>query len=725
QGAGKRADAAMRQSSAAVSNLSFQLNDIAMQLASGTSPFTVMVQQGSQVAQVFQGSGGGLVGAVKTLGGAFATMINPVSLASFAIIGLTGAAVQYFTSLGSDATSAEDVLKGHADLIREIKAAYGEAAAGLEEYDRASKKLADNSTRKSIALYQEQLRTTGQALSGMLDEINPDDYRGSTFILNELRGALNELQESAKDGEPDIRKFLERLVDIKNLQGTPDEIKALIDRIVETGTSSVDVQGKLEGLQKFINGVGEASRSQAKQVDDFAKSIDKLANIALPQLSEMEQAAKAYSEAMRNATGSEERAMARLQFEQAQQRIRDQNPTLTNSDGRTVGVPTPSSRPLVEFDELPKAAKEVKDSFDGLTGTIDRYVDQIVKAESGGKADAKNPLSSATGLGQFIESTWLNLFKKNFPDRAQGMSDATILALRTDADISRSLIEAYARENADLLRQAGVAVNEAALHLAHFLGPGGAIDVLKAPAGTPVSSVLSQGAISANPTILGGGATVDDVIQYAEGRAGAYDRMREAARALKVEQKELNTATNEFANVGVSIVGGFINDLRNGVSAADALKNALNKVLDTVIEIGLKSIFTSGLGGGGGGLLGGMLIPGILHSGGVAGSDGYGHGRAVSPSTFAGAKRYHTGGVAGLQPGEVPAILQRGEVVLPRGTKVGSGGGSYAPTYNIDARGADQAAIARLERGLAERDRTEGKRVAGMTQTRQTRKTRP
>ena len=34
---------------------------------------------------------------------------------------------------------------------------------------------------------------------------------------------------------------------------------------------------------------------------------------------------------------------------------------------------------------------------------------------------------------------------------------------------------------------------------------------------------------------------------------------------------------------------------------------------------------------------------------------------------FAGAPRYHEGGIAGLKPGEVPAILQKGEVVLPKG----------------------------------------------------------
>ena len=38
---------------------------------------------------------------------------------------------------------------------------------------------------------------------------------------------------------------------------------------------------------------------------------------------------------------------------------------------------------------------------------VDRLTDKIVHVESGGSATAKNPLSSATGAGQFIKSTWL------------------------------------------------------------------------------------------------------------------------------------------------------------------------------------------------------------------------------------------------------------------------------------------------------------------------------
>jgi hypothetical protein len=53
---------------------------------------------------------------------------------------------------------------------------------------------------------------------------------------------------------------------------------------------------------------------------------------------------------------------------------------------------------------------------------------------------------------------------------------------------------------------------------------------------------------------------------------------------------------------------------------------------------------------------------GVHHQGGMAGyAEAY---RTVDSSAFLGARRYHWG----MGPDEVPAILQRGEVVLPKGT---------------------------------------------------------
>ena len=66
------------------------------------------------------------------------------------------------------------------------------------------------------------------------------------------------------------------------------------------------------------------------------------------------------------------------------------------------------------------------------------------------------------------------------------------------------------------------------------------------------------------------------------------------------------------------------------------------------------------------------IISSVFHEGGVVGQGG--GQRSVSPLMFANAPRYHTGGVAGLKPGEVPAILEKGEIVIPKGKTLGGGG---------------------------------------------------
>lgn len=77
----------------------------------------------------------------------------------------------------------------------------------------------------------------------------------------------------------------------------------------------------------------------------------------------------------------------------------------------------------------------------------------------------------------------------------------------------------------------------------------------------------------------------------------------------------------------------------------------------------------------------------VAHTGGIAG--GALATRKVDMSLFNAAPRYHVGGIAGLQPGEVPAILQRGEEVLtqkdPRHVANGGGqGGGVRIINNID-----------------------------------------
>lgn len=88
-------------------------------------------------------------------------------------------------------------------------------------------------------------------------------------------------------------------------------------------------------------------------------------------------------------------------------------------------------------------------------------------------------------------------------------------------------------------------------------------------------------------------------------------------------------------------------------------------------------------------MMGGFSVPmpkmpsvPVMHSGGIVGQPGA--SRPVLGSWFRGAARYATGGIAGLKPDEVPAILHRGEEVLTQGDPRHRGnGGGAAPVVKV------------------------------------------
>ena len=70
-----------------------------------------------------------------------------------------------------------------------------------------------------------------------------------------------------------------------------------------------------------------------------------------------------------------------------------------------------------------------------------------------------------------------------------------------------------------------------------------------------------------------------------------------------------------------------------------------------------------------------------------------------------------------LRPGEVSAILQEGEGVFTSGQMAALGGMGGGDTYYIDARGADRAGLARLERLIHELNGSIEKRAVAAVYT--------
>lgn len=145
---------------------------------------------------------------------------------------------------------------------------------------------------------------------------------------------------------------------------------------------------------------------------------------------------------------------------------------------------------------------------------VELLTERIIHVESGGSAHAKNPLSSATGLGQFIERTWVRMMYTYRADLARTLSREDLLALRYDPTLSREMVRNLAREGEAYLRARGHQITAGRLYLCHFLGMEGAHQVLSRPAETTLASFLEPGVLQANPFLTGKSAGY--VVAWAE-----------------------------------------------------------------------------------------------------------------------------------------------------------------------------------------------------------------
>jgi hypothetical protein len=131
--------------------------------------------------------------------------------------------------------------------------------------------------------------------------------------------------------------------------------------------------------------------------------------------------------------------------------------------------------------------------------SFETFLDRLMAAESGGRSHAKNPRSTALGPFQFINATFLDVARRHFAVEVAGLSDARILALRTDRDFSRRAAAAFSRDNISFLKERGLDPTFAHLRLAYLLGAGDAASILLAQQDTRVAHVLSAAVVRANP----------------------------------------------------------------------------------------------------------------------------------------------------------------------------------------------------------------------------------
>lgn len=124
------------------------------------------------------------------------------------------------------------------------------------------------------------------------------------------------------------------------------------------------------------------------------------------------------------------------------------------------------------------------------TGVDFAYLMEKAAAESSFDPAAKAKTSSASGLYQFIESTWLDMVdrhgaKHGIPANADKQS---VLEMRHDPKISALMAAEFAKENKNFLeKHVGGDIGPTEMYFAHFMGAGGAAGFLKALKDNPLS----------------------------------------------------------------------------------------------------------------------------------------------------------------------------------------------------------------------------------------------
>ena len=156
------------------------------------------------------------------------------------------------------------------------------------------------------------------------------------------------------------------------------------------------------------------------------------------------------------------------------------------------------------------------------------------------------------------------------------------------------------------------------------------------------------------------------------GNEADVDRTKDSLEAAKSEVFSFDKIWKDLQSSMSSGLGDAFTSIVNGSKSAkeafaDMGSAMISTILQVIAQLMVQYAIQSMLGmttGGGSTAVGGLSsLFGKKHGGGVIGAPG-GMSGYVSPLAFSGALRFHTGGVIGLGPDEVPIIAQLGEEML-------------------------------------------------------------
>jgi hypothetical protein len=430
-----------------------------------------------------------------------------------------------------------------------------------------------------------------------------------------LRNAFGDLLE-ADGGLGDAREQIERLTEILKDPQVIEGINALVSGVVRL--TGVIAELTAAGV-RFTQWVGEelAVAIHGVAADDVERIEQRLASLR-QELALHEMQPELFGRARKGLRAEIE------EYEQMLERALELRHSLARPDapaapGAPAAAPVAAPTPTGPSDDFLKAQSDLERRI-GLLGRESAEQQMIWEVEQG-----------------------------RYRDLAQGEKDALLaLAARLDAGneaIRQAEEEARAAKEAEAAQKAyDDELERAARAIRDVLDP---MEPLRREL-EQLNLLLEEGKLSWD--------------EWAEATLRVHERMDAMSGAAQGTGESINEfAVGAARNMQRGFADYLFDPFDEGLKGMVAgFVRAMHRMLSEYLAMqAMTGLFGASFGTTG--QIGG-IVGSLFHTGGIAGQGGA--TRTVHPALFARAARYHGGGVAGLAPDEIPAILRRGEEVL-------------------------------------------------------------
>lgn len=447
-----------------------------------------------------------------TMAGTIATrllgLINPATLAASAVTAIGAALVAYYESMQEKSVSAEEALKMHGKLIKELKSAYGDALSGLEKYSQESEAAFRTRIGGSILELEKGLQGLSKTF---VSQFGPSIYRvfrdaetgavsfGDSFFalpkkFEPFRAAIEEFQKSVRNGSPDYVTFRERVSAIGSAAaGVNPELSKTAYELAEGARQGFQMQQGINAGKEALQQLTPEAKAAHEALNKFNEANKALQAVEPEKLDALTEATKKYNEAINSAGITEEqRLKLRASLDAAEKRSADAKAALAAEEARRASEAAAlEAKRLKDREESEKysalvALQNLKTSW----GTREEQLAAHLVREQ----EIINSALQTKAITDDAHKALMLQSEEEHQKRLQAIRDRTNMqALRSSASMFgslQSLTESFGKKNTALSKAFGIA--QALINT--YVGVTQALRTLPPPASyAAAAATLAQG----------------------------------------------------------------------------------------------------------------------------------------------------------------------------------------------------------------------------------------